>query len=265
MIIGAIVAVVLIAVVGGVLFVSSQQGVLVGSAAAPTFAPPPTVRVALTAAPAAPSSPEPAPGGPELAPGSPEAPSNSPQTTTLPSVTPAVSETSLALAAPTLAPTPKVAAPLTPARLSASGNAPNSEDGQGNVTTFVAANAADGMPETAWRIAGDGLNQWLLVDFAGPVDLQELRILPGYAKIDEQDGTNRFVQNRRVRRVRLEFSSGTSVEATLDDLPVLQPILTDNVRTEFVRIVILESLPPAVADGREFTPVSEVEAVGVLP
>jgi hypothetical protein len=265
MIIGAVVALVLLAVAGGVLFVNSQQRVVVGSAAAPTFAPPPTLQIAPTAAPATASSTEPVLGRTEGTSDSPETSTSRLEPSSVPSVAPSPLGTSTTPATPTLLPTEGSALPITPARLSASGNAPNSQDAEGNITTFVAENAGDGRIETAWRIAGDGVNQWLLIEFARPVELRELRILPGYAKIDEQDGTNRFLQNRRVRRVRLEFSTGASVEALLDDLPVLQPILTDNVRTEFVRIVILESLPPALADGREFTPISEVEAVGVMP
>ncbi|WP_299756394.1 hypothetical protein [uncultured Chloroflexus sp.] len=94
--------------------------------------------------------------------------------------------------------------------------------------------------------------------------IYEVRILLGYAKIDPVDGPNRLWQNRRMRRVWLEFSTSDWIEALIDDQATLPAIPVNNIATDGIRIVILESLPPALADGRDFTPISEVEVLGVV-
>jgi hypothetical protein len=166
-------------------------------------------------------------------------------------------------------PLPTAASPLTtppaqqrPTRIIASDAAPPSQDTQGNTTTYDAANIADGRPETAWRVPGDGVGQAITLIFDAPILLNEVRILPGYAKIDAATGIDRFVQNRRVKRVRLELSNGTHFEASLRDVPELQPIAVEPIVTMFVRIVVLETTAPSGNDGRDFTPMSEVVTVG---
>lgn len=264
MIIGAIIAVLVTAVGGGLALVMSQQGRVVGSApasrsAASTSSPAVGLPTDSSVAPTAPqdkqlttAAPAPVTAVAEATPPTPTS-TPSPTATALATVTPPATATLSTAEA-------KV---LIPARISASSSAPNSQDARGAITTFGPDNSIDGQPETAWRVQGDGVNQWLLLEFAGPVALRELQLLPGYAKIDAIDGTNRFYQNRRVRRIRLEFSDGSNLEVTLDDAPVLQPVALTDVRTTSVRIVILESLPPALADGREYTPISEIVVLGV--
>lgn len=186
-----------------------------------------------------------------------------------PTAAPAVTATPLSL--PTAAPPIPTVAPalsgpvvlLNPLRISASAAAENSSDAQGNVTSFAAPNVGDGQLDTAWRVDGDGVGQWVELEFAGPVEIREVRIVPGYAKIDPRDGTDRFLQNRRVSRVRLEFSDGTFVEAELADSRAYQQILVDAARTTWLRVVVLESRPPALSDGRPYTPISEIEVLGV--
>lgn len=236
LIIGAVAVVALLAIIGGVAFVVTQnRSVQPDGASSPAALT--ATRVAL--------------------------PTRTPRPS-MASAPPASPASSVALTLPTRTPRPAAVARITPLWVSASDYAPNSRDAQGNTTTFTPDNAVDGRFDTAWRVAGDGVNQWLLLEFAGPVEVREVLILPGYAKIDPVDGTNRFWQNRRVRRVRLEFRSGERIEALLDDQAMLQPIRVNNVVTDAIRIVILESLPPAVDDGRDFTPISEVEVIGVV-
>jgi hypothetical protein len=153
--------------------------------------------------------------------------------------------------------------PQQPRRVTASGVADPSVDSAGATTTFDAANLADGRPDTAWRVAGDGRGQSVQLDFAGPVRVSEVQLIPGYAKLDAIDGTNRFNQNRRVRAVRLEFSDGSSFTATFADLPTLQAVaLPQPVVSSYLRIVILETTDPGAQNGRDFTPISEIVVIG---
>ncbi|MBK9713503.1 MAG: protein kinase [Kouleothrix sp.] len=174
--------------------------------------------------------------------------------------------------APTRAParpTDNVAVPVTtlsPSAVRASGASPPGIDSQHNPVSYDPANVADGESDTAWRVDGDGGGAWIELGFASEVRVTKVGIIPGYAKVDPFDGTDRFSQNRVVRRVRLEFSGGASQEATFAQQRAMQFVeLPAPVRTHLVRVVILETYPPPEGEaGRDFTPISEVAVQGTL-
>ena len=154
-----------------------------------------------------------------------------------------------------------------PMRVTASGAALSGRDSAQNLITYDPANVADGQIETAWRVEGAGINAFVQLDFARPIRLASLRLLPGYTKIDRTDGSDRFLQNRRVRRVRLEFSDGCSIEArfNIEDRR-LQNVVFDAVQpaivTSYLRVVILDTSAPGTNLPRDFTPISEIEVIG---
>jgi len=146
-----------------------------------------------------------------------------------------------------------------PFRASASASAPPGVNACNQRISYDPALVHDGQLDTAWRVPGDGKGQFLRLDLAAPTLITELSLVPGYAKVDPCDGVNRFTQNRRVRKVRLSFSDGSSVEGSFTDAPTLQPVHFAPVRTSWVQISILETYPqPAGSAGRDFTPISEV-------
>src|SRR5262249_47427633 len=114
---------------------------------------------------------------------------------------------------PTAAPDGGVV-PLRPIEVRASSTADPGVDSQGSPITYDPQNAVDGQPETASRVAGDGVEQWIELDFGAEVAVQSIGLIPGYDKIDPFDGTDRFFQNRIVRLVRLEFSGSAPVRAS---------------------------------------------------
>ena len=148
---------------------------------------------------------------------------------------------------------------LQPASAEATATAPPGTDATGAVVTYAAANLVDGNPATAWRVAGAGQGVVLTLRFANPVVVTRIGLIPGYAKIDPADGTNRFLQNRRVRRVR--YGAGTvAQEASFVDRPEMQSIDLRSSPTREVTIQILESSPPG---DRDFTAISEIEVIGL--
>jgi hypothetical protein len=152
----------------------------------------------------------------------------------------------------------------TPLQVSASAAGEPGFDAAGNRTTFEAANVADGRADTAWRVAGNGQGQFVQLDFADPVRIHELQVIPGYAKIDPFDGSDRFLQNRRVLGARIEFSDGTSYNVTFTDSRALQAItLPVPIVSSYVRLVVLETTPlPNDPNSRDFTPISEFVVIG---
>jgi serine/threonine protein kinase len=136
-------------------------------------------------------------------------------------------------------------------------------DSQGNQISYDPWNVSDGWYDTAWRVPGDGIGHSIELDFVGPVRISEIQLIPGYAKIDPNDGTDRFFQNRRVKQVLFEFSDGSIVEASFTDTPELQVVpLSPPVISDYVLVVIMETTEPGSNDGRDFTPISEIVVIG---
>jgi len=155
---------------------------------------------------------------------------------------------------------PSQAVQLTLISPSASSTAPDGVDLGGNVVTYRAANTIDGDPETAWRTGGDGVGEALTFEFDEPVYLTEIGLIPGYAKVDPVDLTDRFFENRRVRQVSWSFDGGANQGQAFAESPVLQSIQLPGVPTTTVMVTINET----TADGgRNFTAISEIVVRGV--
>jgi hypothetical protein len=150
---------------------------------------------------------------------------------------------------------------LLPDEVMASGSAPPSRDSAGAEVRFDAVNATDDDQATAWRVAGDGVGEFVVLTWAEPVTVSEIALIPGYAKVDV-DGTDRFFQNRRVASAQFVFDDGsTSGELSFEETPTLQGISLDPaVETTSVAVVILSTTPPG---DRDYTAISEIRVRGL--
>jgi hypothetical protein len=158
----------------------------------------------------------------------------------------------------TPSPTPNSVFPGAPAATvsSASGSTPTistsadcvsppNKDAAGNPTSYVPANAVDDRLDTAWRCDGDGVGHALRIDFGQQLTLTDVGIVPGLAKTDPYDGTDRYRQCRRISAVRLSFDSGDDVTAQLDTSPdnrAVQHIALTRVTTRSVTVTVLSSV-----------------------
>lgn len=256
----------LLAVLGGALWFASRNAATTVADATPSAAGTGGASATATRPTAARPTPRPTAAQPKAT-DEPVGAVAPPARTALSTDPPAPADAPLAATAPPASPTSQAAAlgplgPQRPSRVSASDAAPDSVDSSGNTTSYQAANAADGQLDSAWRLPGNGVGAWLLFEFPAPLLVREVQILPGYAKVDPYNGVDRFTQNRRVRRVRLEFADGSSREATLAERAELQAVPVDDTLTTSVRVVVLETSSPSAVDGRDFTPIGEVVVIG---
>jgi len=85
---------------------------------------------------------------------------------------------------------------------------------QGELRTYLPANALDGKVSTAWveGVPGPGINEWLRVSFRRPIAISGVSILAGYGA-----DRVRFRSNNRVKRFVLTFSDDTRQEFALKD------------------------------------------------
>ena len=138
------------------------------------------------------------------------------------------------------------------ASVSAACVSPPSKDAAGAAVNFEPANMTDGKVETAWRCDGDGVGQVVELRLPGPTVVNSIALIPGYAKTDPSDNTDRYAQNRRITAVRYEFDDGKSVVHTLDPNATRrtpQLLAVNGVRTSTIRMVIVSSEPGTASNG----------------
>lgn len=120
-----------------------------------------------------------------------------------------------------------------------------SKDSAGNPTSYLPAYALDEQPETAWRCDGDGVGHQLTVDFGGPLTLTGVGIVPGLAKTDPYDSTDRYRQGRRISAVRYTFDDGSSATQELNTSPddrSVQSLPLTPVATRTLTVTVLSSV-----------------------
>lgn len=182
--------------------------------------------------------------------------------------------TSSAAATATTAPPAAPSSAVKPVDVST--NCVQAEDGtdsNGVKYVYDPAKAFDNDPLTAWRCQWkeqDG--QSITAKFDHPTLITSVGLIPGYAKTDI-DGSDRFAQNRKITRVRWEFSDGSSVKQQVPVSRALASIKV-NVVTDSVTMVI-EATEPGVSivnkSGQRqdafngLVSVSEIEIMGTQP
>ena len=132
----------------------------------------------------------------------------------------------------------------------------SSTDAFGAVTTFVAANAYDGDPVTAWRCKGSpasGGAYGLVLTFDAPVEVRPIGAVPGYAKRDPRYAIlDRFVQNNRVARAqwtcRTDAGRELSVAANYVDQPQMQTLAVQWSRGTTITFRATEARPGQAQD-----------------
>ncbi len=149
--------------------------------------------------------------------------------------------------------------PLPPDAVAASGYAEDSLDASGEVVTFVPADAVDGDVGTAWRVPGDGVGDHLVLSWYEPVVVNKITVVPGYAKVDEVDGTDRFYQNRRVVQAALIFDDDYAQTVTFADTRDPQWVDVPAVTTSELTVRILSTTEPGE---RDFAAISEILVEG---
>jgi hypothetical protein len=125
-------------------------------------------------------------------------------------------------------------------------------DSAGNAFTYEAVNAVDRRPDTAWRCDRDGVGARLRVVLAQPAVISWVGVVPGFAKTDPYDGTDRYLQGRRIAAARFVFDDGTSVEHwfdTADTSRAMQVVRFPPVATGHVEMVVLASVPGTPTNG----------------
>lgn len=142
---------------------------------------------------------------------------------------------------------------------------PGHEAGGTTSFTYGPEKAIDGLPDTAWRCNGRGVGQSLKISFQREVALTSIGIIPGFAKTDPGDHTDRYAQNRRISKVQYTFDDGSTFDQTFDTSASSRSAQTRSlpgVSTRNVTITILDSAPgEATGDQQSFDMVAISEII----
>jgi hypothetical protein len=157
---------------------------------------------------------------------------------------------------------PSRVGPLHPVSVTATCQAPPGVDSAGNPVSYEPELTLDSEGATAWRCPGSAVGQQLVYDFGTPVTLASVALVPGYAKVDPVDGSDRFTENRTVTAVVWMFDYGAPHEqAIASPSPAMaESELSTGVVT---RQVVLEIAGTGNPDAvRDFTAISDVHFTG---
>lgn len=144
-------------------------------------------------------------------------------------------------------------------------SAPPARDIGGNEVGFAAGNLLDGVPETCWRMPGDGTGESITFTFDQPTELSEVGLVNGYAKTaqDGQGPLDWYAGNRRTLRVEWTFDDGTLVEQDLQETRTMQTVPVENVVAEQVTLRLIEVTSPGQGRAsRDYTAISDVRLFG---
>jgi hypothetical protein len=107
--------------------------------------------------------------------------------------------------------------------------------------TYGPRNLTDGDDKTAWveGSGGQGVGEFVVLEFDSPRTVRGLTIRNGYDKSPDI-----YAKNSRVKDIELRFSSGDSIDATLNDQPGPQHLpLNQPVQAKWIQLIIRSVYP----------------------
>ena len=139
--------------------------------------------------------------------------------------------------------------------------APETQDLDGSLVGYQAAQMRDGVPASTWRMAGDGTGSVITITLRRPTVVSRVGLINGYAK--QVSGVDWYPSNRRILAVEWGFDDGSTLEQSLDERPILQRMEVPAVLTSQVTLTLTSVTPPGPGTlGRDYTAISEVAIIG---
>jgi hypothetical protein len=134
------------------------------------------------------------------------------------------------------------------------------QDVAGNPVTYDGENMLDGVPETAWRMPGDGTGEQIVVTLPEESRLSSVGLINGYAK--KAADRDWYHGNRRIEQVEWVFDDGTTVTQDLHDTTGVQSTDVEVTTTTITIRLLAVSEPGTGPSSRDFTAISDLSIVG---
>lgn len=171
---------------------------------------------------------------------------------------------------PTSSKSPETSAPSEPgdvtstATIAVPDTAPPGQDTEGKPVTYDGDNMLDGVPETTWRMAGDGTGQEITITLPQETTLRSVGLINGYAKtaVGPQGGkVDWYHGNRRIESVEWVFDDGSTVSQDLGDTSDLQSTDVDVTTTTITLRLVAVSAPGKGPASRNYTAISDLSLI----
>jgi serine/threonine-protein kinase len=143
-------------------------------------------------------------------------------------------------------------------QVTASSVEPPHQDAAGNTVTYLPGHVIDGNVETAWRTPGNGRGETLTLLFSGPIEIVQVGMIPGYAKIDPVTSANRFLQDRIITDVRWLTPGVPPTDQHFSPDPYPQLVRLSATTTQ----ITVKILGTTKAGGLDYTAISEIYVYG---
>ena len=127
--------------------------------------------------------------------------------------------------------------------------------------------AIDGQVDTWWGegVDGDGIGEYLQASWDGTRAVHEISLVPGYWKYRDDRYGDRWVMNNRLKQIEVSFSTGRSIEHSLEDVKQWHDIAVEPPENaEWVRITIRDVYPGYSPKGKriEDSGIAEIKVLG---
>ncbi|GAA4721405.1 NADase-type glycan-binding domain-containing protein [Nocardioides conyzicola] len=130
------------------------------------------------------------------------------------------------------------------------------KDVSGKPVDYEGTNMLDGVPETCWRMPGDGTGEEIVVTLPTETRLRSVGLINGYAK--KGGDVDWYHGNRRIEQVEWVFDDGTTVPQTLGDTPAVQSLDVDVTTTTITLRLVKVTAPGTGSSRRDFTAISDL-------
>ena len=142
--------------------------------------------------------------------------------------------------------------------------APPGQDTEGKPVTYDGDNMLDGVPETTWRMAGDGTGQEITITLPQETTLSSVGLINGYAKnaVGPKGGAvDWYHGNRRIDSVEWVFDDGSTVSQDLGDTTDVQSVDVDVTTTTITLRLVAVSEPGTGPASRDYTAISDLSLI----
>lgn len=88
---------------------------------------------------------------------------------------------------------------------------------------------------TSWveAVSGDGIDEWIKMQFSAPAQINILGIVPGFARDNDI-----YLENNRIKSFELEFSDGTTINEELIDRYGMHFVAFPMIDTDYIKLTI---------------------------
>ncbi len=109
-----------------------------------------------------------------------------------------------------------------------------------NNLNYYPRNVIDNKLNTWWSPKSNDENSWIKLDFGSMKTVNSIEILNGSHYLNFPNYGNLYFKNNRITKIQVEFSDGSSVNSTLEEIDEIQKIVLTPKQTKYLLISVID-------------------------